>query len=404
MSANNISPLLSFQNSWKSNQHYFKMLGIMASLSKLFSDNTTPYLDYRLAENLFCRYFRAQNDARSCTAYDARLSKLGLGIKTFILKEDDSSTEKIAEFNKLKSELDKLDGYDLAYKLGEFRNERMRFANDSYDVTQSVYHIVGRKDGLLRVFNTPYQEVDLSHITNVVSKKTGLSFSDGRNEYNFNRSKTVLMKKFIVSDDVINWPVQILDDPYQLIERLFSLNPASGEEDVIRQTATDSDLFLPRVKRKGRDYVVLPLYSTRDNKVPLKSGLNQWNADGRARDEDEVYIPVPSSIHKNYPNFFPPREENFNLRLPDGQLLSAKICQAGGKALMSNPNRALGNWILRKVLHKAPGTLVTMADLNKFGIDSVYIEKQPLVNASESVEYKISFSDNYDGYESFINN
>ncbi len=71
---------------------------------------------------------------------------------------------------------------------------------------------------------------------------------------------------------------------------------------------------------------------------------------------------------------------------------------------MSNPNRALGNWILRKVLHKAPGTLVTMADLNKFGIDSVYIEKQPLVNASESVEYKISFSDNYDGYESFINN
>ena len=75
--------LESFLNNWKGNSTYFEMLRLMASLSRLFSESATPYLDYRLTENLFCKYYEAQNDARSCTAYDARLSSLGIGIKTF---------------------------------------------------------------------------------------------------------------------------------------------------------------------------------------------------------------------------------------------------------------------------------------------------------------------------------
>ena len=43
-----------FLKDWNKNNEYFEMLSIMGSLSKLFSDNTTPYLDYRLAENIFC--------------------------------------------------------------------------------------------------------------------------------------------------------------------------------------------------------------------------------------------------------------------------------------------------------------------------------------------------------------
>ena len=35
-----------------------------------------------------------------------------------------------------------------------------------------------------------------------------------------------------------------------------------------------------------------------------KSGLNQWNAGGRPRHSDEVYIPIPSEIHKNFQGFF----------------------------------------------------------------------------------------------------
>ena len=78
--------LAEYLKSWQSNTKYFDMLKLMAQLSKLFSESNVPYLDYRLAENLFCKYFNAANDARSCTAYDARIAHIGIGIKTFILK------------------------------------------------------------------------------------------------------------------------------------------------------------------------------------------------------------------------------------------------------------------------------------------------------------------------------
>ena len=74
-----------------------------------------------------------------------------------------------------------------------------------------------------------------------------------------------------------------------------------------------------------------------------------------------------------YPDFFPPRDEHFTLNLPDGSNLSAKVCQDNGKALMSTHNADLGEWILRKVLHKREGELVTMDDFYRFGIDSVCV-------------------------------
>ena len=55
--------------------------------------------------------------------------------------------------------------------------------------------------------------------------------------------------------------------------------------------------------------------------------------------------------------------------------MSAKICQDGGKALMSNPKKELGKWLLRDVLHLKEGELLTMEKLNRFGFDSVIITK-----------------------------
>ena len=136
-----------FIESWQSNNQYFEMLKLLASLSKLFSESATPYLDYRIAENLFCKYYSAINDARSCTAYDARLGKLGIGIKTFGI-QNGTSVEKIAEFNRLKPELDKLNGKKLAIQLAEFRNDRIHVANNTYDIEKSIYHIVGRSNGV----------------------------------------------------------------------------------------------------------------------------------------------------------------------------------------------------------------------------------------------------------------
>lgn len=388
---NNLS---SFLTNWKDNTKYFEMLRLMAQLSKLFSEKEVPYLDYRLAENLFCKYFDAANDARSCTAYDARLMHVGIGIKTFVLKgrHGDYSVEKIAEFNKLKKTLNGLSGIDLALQIGKYRNERMEFANNQYDVNETQYHIVGRVEGNLRLFNTPYEFVNLEKLHLEKDDETSCSFNDEINEYIFNKSKSVLLKRFNVPSNHIDVPVEILGDPLALFEEFFAEKKG--------KVVTAKKLV------KGDDYVILPLYSFNKKRgcfVAEKSGLNQFNAAGRLRNNLEVYIPIPKVLRSTYPNFFPPRDVPFTLFLPDGRKLSAKICQDGGKALMSNPNSALGEWILRKVLKKRPWELVTMEDLDRLGFDSVCVENLHDIDEEGNKIYRISFSNTNENFQSFIN-
>ena len=268
--------------------------------------------------------------------------------------------------------------------MSEFRNERMFLANDLYDVNDSIYHVVGRKKGLLRIFNVPYETIDISKLHVEKDTDKSIIFHDEKNQYSFNKSKSVLQKIFVVPNQFKDIPVEIFEEPLEMLESIFG----QGKLEIKKQVK--------------RDYVILPLYSRRDGCVPVKSGLNQWNADGRKRDFDEVYIPVPSQIHKDYPDFFPTRDIVFSLELPNGNVLSAKICQSGGKALMSNPNKALGEWILRRIFKKKPGELVTMFDLQRLGIDSVCVEKLNEVDEFGIPKYRISFADTYESYSDFI--
>lgn len=375
------------------------MLTIVSKLSKLFSLSSTPYIDYRLVENLFCKYYQAINDARLCTAYDARIGSIGIGIKTFILTGQ-HKIEKIAEFNKLRKELDKCDSKEhLARKLAEFRNDRLDFSRRSYNITDSIYHIVGRCAGQLELFNYPYDPILVDEIGAIRRTRSGLTFSDGRHDYSFNSSKSVLMMKFIPPEDRVLLPVEILDDPFALLEQLLYETPES-----IALSSSTKPII------KGEDYVILPLYSERGGvkQVPQRSGLNQWNAKGRPRNPDEVYIPIPRAIHHVYPDFFPDRDTPFLLQLPTGDVLSAKVCQDNSKALMSNPNQALGKWLLRDMLRLDEGQLVTMEILNKYGIDSVMIRRLSAINVDEVADsnfpaYSLSFqSGDYESYETFI--
>jgi hypothetical protein len=387
------SPLTAeFERTWKDNSKYFSMLALLGRLSKLFGESPKPFLDYRWPENAFCRYYGAINDARSCTSYDARWiaqsgKYLGVGIKTFGLNKKLESTEKIAEFNKLKAQYEGLKGKELAVKLGTFRNDRIEASNALYNVAEGIYHIVGRLDYQLLFFNTPYEKVDVENIADIVDKSQSLSFNDGKNEYIFNKSKSVLEKKFS-ADKLITKIVDVsfIEDPFTLLEEL--LGPESAP-------------IIANQPEERKDYVILPLYSTRDKLVSPKSGLNQWHASGRPRNEDEVYIPVPKDIHKYCQDFFPNRDTNFDLIVSTGHRFSAKICQSDGKALMSNPNSDLGHWILRDILKKNPGELVTMDDLNIAGIDSVIVER--CADEDGRRVYKMNFSSgDYESYEQFI--
>lgn len=288
---------------------------------------------------------------------------MGVGLKSFVCNGN-SSTEKVAEFNSLSRTLQDFKGKELALKLGEFRNDRINLANRVYDIENSLYHIVARKEKELLLFETDYNIIDIDSIHCVKDNKASLQFEDRNNIYTFNYSKSTLFRKFIIPQNAFRLPIDIIEDPYTLLLELF-------EENKNLKTAKDKLV-------KGENYVILPLYGIKNKEkfVFDKSGLNQWNANGRKRDFGEIYIPIPKQIHKNYPGFFPKRDKDFNLQIPTGEVFTAKVCQQDSKALMTNPNKALSDWLLRKVLQLAEGELATMEKLDELGFDSVMIIKE----------------------------
>ena len=344
------------------NGNYLKLLSAVSKLSGLFSESSVPFINYRVAENIFCRSFDAGNLSRSDTAFDANYNSVGVGLKTFVCNGN-SSTEKVAEFNSLSRVLKDFNGKELALKLGEFRNDRIDLANRVYDIKDSLYHIVARKEKELLLYETDYNIIDVDSIHSVKDNKASLQFEDGKNLYSFNYSKSTLFRKFIIPQNAFRLPIDIIEDPYSLLLELF-------EENKNLKTATDTLV-------KGENYVILPLYGIQKKEKFIfeRSGLNQWNANGRKRDFGEIYIPIPVELHKKYPNFFPNRDQDFNLEIPSGEIFSAKVCQENSKALMTNPNKALSDWLLRKVLQLKEGELATMEKLDKLGFDSVIILK-----------------------------
>lgn len=117
--------------------------------------------------------------------------------------------------------------------------------------------------------------------------------------------------------------------------------------------------------------------------LPEKSGLNQWNGLGRKRSPGESYIPVPRVVHKLAPGFFPELNRSFELTLPNKQIVIAKICQGGGKALMSNPNSSLNFWLFQLVDNSIETYVSRFSskrpyvyeDLVKLGFDCVRIDR-----------------------------
>ena len=369
-------------------EYYSKMLEIVGSLSRLFSESEEPYLQYRIAENLFCKSFGADNLSRSDTSADASLNGVGIGLKTF-LQGAGKKMEKVAEFNSDSTAFKKLPIDEQVREIARLRNERIETTKKIYGLTDIIYHCVTRTGGKMSVIETPMHLIDIDSIKILDAGEKSVSFKDKYEEYSFNLSKSTLFKRFIIENVLVEIPVTIINDPFQVLERLFTA-PAKDQ-------LTLKELIFTPVKT--HEHVFLPLYSTRskeDNKeVAPKSGLNQWNAGGRPRSLGEVYIPIPAWIHQRFPDFFPPKDQPFTLKLPDKKILNVKTCQDGGKALMSNPNEALGQWILRDVLSLKEGELLTYKKLEDIGLDAVVVYK------IDDENYEIDFAKigSYDSFE-----
>ena len=332
---------------------YIEYLTIIGGLSKLFSDNTSPYLYYRIAEMVFCRSFEATNFSRSDTSADAGIDSLGFGLKTF-LDTKGASFQKVAEFSKFSKDIRKLTATeDIVTLVAKMRNERIDFAKNLHGLDSIVYHLVTRSDFKMSLSEEKMEYIDISSITKIIEKDNTILFNDGISNYSFSRSKNTLMKKFY-SNPIITFPVKIFEDPFSQLYKI-------GLPELQETEKTES--------------IFLPLYSPKTKQVEEKSGLNAWNAGGRKRDLGEVYIPIPSWIHKHFPDFFPNPDISFDAKIENKKILKLKVCQSGGKALMSNPNNDLGQWLLRDVLKLKEGEKLTYRKLISIGIDSVEVVK-----------------------------
>lgn len=359
-----------FKQDEESRKLYTDLLKMMGLLSNLFAESKNPFLYYRAMENIFCKAFNADNLSRSDVSADAGKNGIGIGLKTF-LQNNGNTFQKIAEFNKESYLLRDLTGTDLVRMVSEMRNQRIESTMRICNLYDMMYHLVTRSNKYMAIYEEHMDLININNIKITQTNNTTIHFTDSLHDYSFSLSKSTLLKRFDTTDKrkIFGFDVEVLADPYD-----FLLNIKNGKisKTELNATLNDSDDFI--------DYIVLPLYSPRTKQVEEKSGLNQWNAGGRPRSENEVYISIPSWIHQKKKDFFTYNsDENktnpFDVKLPNGKIISMRVAQQKGKALMSNPNSALGEWILRDILELKPKILVTKEILDMIGIDSVKLSK-----------------------------
>lgn len=422
---------------------YASLVSSMGSLSRLFSESETPYIEYRFVERVFTVTARATDLARLNISFDAAIGEIGVGVKTFVAGSGKSKREKIAEFTTLARTgyFAGLDNETLAKRVVEARNIRVlsHASQVGVDISQSWYHCLIRVPGGAIVHEEPYSIIDVDALrptdsTGRVLKswkqmKRGLYFTDGKNQYSFSTSKNVLMKKFEFDRKKNFIPIQIDSDPIMRLERFKSykkgrvqkqMNPGSRSQKSAPLIDVDEwRVFIDNESEliPGKDYVVLPLYSRKEGSpfIHERSGINQWNAKGRIRKFGEAYVQIPGVVHRYCSGFFPKRDTCFQLLLPNKKTsVNAKVCQSGSKALMTSPNRVLGEWLitsispniaLKKISFDAKmdpenpiHDPITYEDLLRIGKDCVKVFKH---KKGSKYEYAIEFAD-IGEYEDFL--
>lgn len=373
----------------KQQESYKTMLSIVGSLTQLFSASDSPYLAYRAHENIFCKYMEAENLARADCSADAKKGRIGVGLKTWTGQDD----QKVAEFGRLRETFAGLTGMDLVRKIAEYRNERIRVTKNLYGIDTMIYHIVRRVPGAMQILEHAFEYIDVDHLTLIANRGNvnNTYFTDGRHTYHFSVSKNTLYMIFEDLEFLDSFDVDIMEDPYSFLMNLVG-------EPCTTDTRTDVMEAIHPQPQPQRPQLCLRLYSSRaDGRkfVADKSGLNQWNGARRntrtntltPRDPNELYIPYPAEDRARTSGFFPGRDTVFALTLPDGSVIPAKVCQADGKAIMSNPNKLLGEWLLRKVFELPEGTVVTYQMLQRFGVDSVIFTKHG------DLQYSVDFAE-----------
>ena len=369
---------------------YDALMRAMGKLSHCFSDGDIPYIQYRFVENVFARCVPgALNISRADNSFDVVVKDAtvayGVGVKTFVGPQNfaptgnHTKTEKVAEFTKdsQRGDFGKLSYEQLIQEVATLRNRRVNSDAIAQGVTlaQSYYHCLVRLPHRMFVHEESYDLIDLPSIVPCDSMGTELPryqsntktsamvyFKDSRNTYAYNRSKNTLYKTFDLGDLLTGQAIDVMQiaDPYALLLQLEQFGTTGPITSISTEAVTEAltqtlASVSPTVVQDPRPYVVLPLFSVskydRYGKyfVEKASGLNQWNAGGRARKFGEAYLSIPQWIHRQFPGFFPPRNVTMQLQLPNDRVVTAKVCQQNNKALMSKHNADLMAWLFSMI-------------------------------------------------------
>jgi hypothetical protein len=357
---------------------------------------------------------------RADKSFDALLEDgIGVGVKTFVAGNGKYRYEKVAEFTALAraGHFRVRNRRDLVLRIASARNNRVLSNAVEYGIKMDrcVYHCLIRFPGGAIVHEEPYELINIDKLKPLTKSGTpapdwnsmgsGLYFTDGKSKYSYSVSKNVLSKRFDFDRRKNFIKLEIHPDPLTLLNRLLGRTSTSPSAIDMKSITVERE---DRTMRKGIDYLVLPLYSLRDHCVPVKSGINQWNAGGRNRKFGEAYVPIPAEVRKRFPHFFPPQDEHFDLLLPNGEVAHrAKVCQQDGKALMTENNVELGRWLISVVdptvrpsdFAMVPGGRppYTYDDLVSIGSDAVVVRKTGL---GVEMKYSLEFA-SLGAYEEF---
>lgn len=415
-------------------EKYIKRLTALGVLSGLFKEldgknGRKPYLHYRNHEISFIDSFKVQGITRKDSAFDAIVrigdKAIGVGLKTWI-HNSDFSNQKVAEFNKKSGELRKLfdagKKRDLVLRVAELRNNRIDDDKRIYETELDIYHFITRDDNCFYIIESNYEKIDINKIKNIKKSDTSISFNDGKNDYIFNMSKSTLFKRFDASENerILSVKIDIHDDPFYILENIFNsefelhnhnLSTVSSfdkENNLMTLESHDNNTYLvdnesafntsfgssqeltiSSLVNESDNFIILPLYNDKTYLVNKKSVFNASLASSKTKGSNiprpayEAYAHIPKYIHQLFPNFFGfdalDRESrsnsHFNLHLPNGSMITAKITQDDGKSLQTNPQSILGKWLLFSIFGLKEYEMLTRDILDEKEIDSIKITK-----------------------------
>lgn len=372
-------------------EEYIRFIKMYASLSKLFNQKASqtgaPYLDSKFQENIYARSFDSKGVDIDNTPHDIKSifgnESVGIGIKTWL--NSSPSYQKVMQVKAYENEIKKYRNEEtleeLAYKISVIKNRRLKadYARLGLKENGNIYHYITRDSGKILIQETSYPLVDINSLEPVKFNKKSFLFKDKYKSYKYTFGDSQIWMKFGESKDrtiIGEEKINILEDPYEFLSNAFDKLKDNNGIFTFEKGVDNVD-----------DVTYLPLYSYKYKEVKEKSGLNAFNAApknaGGGRPNAEVYIPIPRDYWKKHPDWFDKDFDflnykknssfSFSLHLPDGNVYNSIITQSNYKSLQTDPQNALGKWLLYDVLGiKDDGTeIVNMETLEKAGYDSV---------------------------------